>query len=117
MNMRSTRSMVRFSHPSNLAGGTNALLESGCEILVEAEFLRETSFASDLQEALRWDAGTTDTDNHSEAALSPQEDRTCRLPNGLSYGFGRLPRYWKPLHATPFMACSGGGWIVSGLVY
>lgn len=36
---------------------------------------------------------------------------------GLSYGFGGLPRYWKPLHATPFMACSGGGWIVSGWVY
>jgi hypothetical protein len=22
----------------------------------------------------------------------------------------------EPLHATPFMACSGGGWIVTGLV-
>ena len=36
---------------------------------------------------------------------------------GLSYGFRRLRRYWKPLHATPFMACSGGGWIVSGWVF
>lgn len=28
----------------------------------------------------------------------------------------RLPGDWKPLPATPFMAGSGGGWIVAGLV-
>lgn len=37
--------------------------------------------------------------------------------DGLSYGFGRLPRGWKPLPATPFMAGSGGGWIVNGWVF
>ena len=44
---------------------------------------------------------------------------TSQLPvdQWLSYGLRRLPSDWKPLHATPFMACSGGGWIVSGWVY
>ena len=31
---------------------------------------------SDVKEALGRDAATTETNNHSEAALSPQEDRT-----------------------------------------
>ena len=35
----------------------------------------------------------------------------------LSYKFRRLPRYWKPLPATPFMAGNGGGWIVRRLVF
>ncbi len=35
---------------------------------------------------------------------------------GLSYDFLGSCAMKEPLHATPFMACSGVGWIDTGLV-
>ncbi|WP_165354802.1 hypothetical protein [Tropicimonas sp. IMCC6043] len=102
MNMRSTRSTVTFSNPFTLSGYTGGLPAGEYEVLVEEELLQGLSFEAyrrtatflkvhgkgaragwselrvtterDLKEALRRDAATTDTNNHSEAALSPQED-------------------------------------------
>jgi hypothetical protein len=36
--------------------------------------------------------------------------------NRLSYDFFRSCATIEPPHATSFVACSGGGWIVNGLV-
>ena len=102
MNMRSTRSMVTFSNPFTLSGHPGELPAGDYEVLVEEELLQGLSFEAyrrtttyltvhgkgaragrsemwatterDLKEALSRDAATTETNNHSEAALSPQED-------------------------------------------
>ena len=102
MNMRSTRSTVTFSNPFTLSGYTGDLPAGDYEILVEEELLQGLSFEAyrrtatyltvrgtgaragrsemrvtserDLKEALSRDAATTETNNHSDAALSPQED-------------------------------------------
>ena len=102
MTMRSTRSTVTFSNPFNLPGYPGALPSGDYEVLVEEELLEGLSFTayrrtatymtvrgsgthagrtelraisnSDLEKALRQDADTSKANNHSEAALSPQED-------------------------------------------
>lgn len=104
MNMRSTRSTVTFTNPFALSGYIGDLPAGTYDILVEEELLQGLSFEaykrtatymtvrgkgahagrselrvtteSDLREALRRDATTTEANNYSEAALSPQEDRT-----------------------------------------
>ena len=102
MNMRSTRSTVTFSNPFTLPGYPGDLPAGNYEVLAEEELLQGLSFEayrrtatyltvcgrgghaehtelraisdSDLKEALSRDAAMTETNNHSEAALSPQED-------------------------------------------
>lgn len=102
MNMRSTRSTVKFSNPFTLPGYAGALPAGDYEILVEEELLQGLSFeayrrmgtylmvrgkgackwrnelrattGSDLTQALNRDAATAKANNHSEAALAPQED-------------------------------------------
>ncbi|MGB4952260.1 MAG: hypothetical protein WBO55_16685 [Rhizobiaceae bacterium] len=104
MTMRSTRSTVTFSNPFTLPGYAGDLPAGDYEVLVEEELLQGLSFEayrrtatyltvrgrgshagrselraisdSDLKEALSRDAALSQTNNHSEAALSPQEDRT-----------------------------------------
>ena len=104
MTMRSTRSTVTFSNPFTLSGYPGDLPAGDYEVLVEEELLQGLSFEayrrtatyltvrgrgshagrselraisdSDLKEALGRDAALSQTNNHSEAALSPQEDRT-----------------------------------------
>ena len=104
MNMRSTRSTVTFSNPFTLRGYPDDLPAGDYDVLVEEELLQGLSFEayrrtatcmmvrgkgahagrsvlrvtteSDLKEALRRDADTSEANNHSDAALSPQEDRT-----------------------------------------
>ena len=104
MNMRSTRSMVTFSNPFTLPGYPGDLPAGDYEVLVEEELLQGLSFEAyrrtatymtvrgkgahagrselrltteiDLTQALRRDADTSETNNQSEAAHSPQEDRT-----------------------------------------
>jgi hypothetical protein len=104
MNMRSTRSTVTFSNPFTLSGYPGDLPAGDYEVLVEEELLQGLSFEAyrrtatyltvrgrgrhagrselraisdnDLKEALCRDAALSQTTNHSEAALSPQEDRT-----------------------------------------
>lgn len=104
MNIRSTRSTVTFSKPFTLPGYPGDLPAGHYEVLVEEEFIPGLSFEAyrrtatyltvsgigshpgrielwaisegDLQEALRRDTDATETNNHSEAALSPQEDGT-----------------------------------------
>ncbi|RFP88610.1 hypothetical protein DZK27_08440 [Rhodobacteraceae bacterium 63075] len=102
--MRSTRTTATFSKPFTLAGYPGELPAGEYEILVEEELLRGLTFQayrrtatyltvrgtgahagrverrptteSDLKAALRRDQATTETNIHSVAALSPQEDRT-----------------------------------------
>ncbi|PRY84363.1 hypothetical protein [Donghicola tyrosinivorans] len=102
MNMRSTRSTVTFSNAFTLPGYPDGLPAGDYEVLVEEELLQGLSFEayrrtatyltvrgrsghaghtelraiseSDLKEALGRDAAMTETNNYSEAALSPQED-------------------------------------------
>ena len=102
MTMRSTRSTVTFSNPFTLSGYPGDLPAGDYEVLVEEELLQGLSFEAyrrtatyltvrgrgshagrtelraisekDLKEALSRDAATTETNNHSDAALSPQED-------------------------------------------
>ncbi|MGQ3486326.1 hypothetical protein [Roseovarius pacificus] len=102
MTMRSTRSTVSFSNPFTLPGYLGDLPPGDYEVLVEEELLQGLSFEAyrrttmyltvrgrgshagrtelraisekDLKEALSRDAATTETNNHSDAALSPQED-------------------------------------------
>ena len=102
MNMRSIRSTVTFSNPFTLSGYPGDLPAGDYEVLVEEELLHGLSFEayrrtatyltvrgrgnhagrtelratsdSDLKEALSRDAATTETNIHSDAALSPQED-------------------------------------------
>ena len=104
MNMRSTRSTVTFSNPFTLSGYPGDLSAGDYEVLVEEELLQGLSFEAyrrtatyltvrgrgshagrselqaisdrDLKEALGRDAALGQTNNHSEAALSPQEDGT-----------------------------------------
>jgi len=102
MNTRSTRSTVRFSNPFTLPGYPGDLPAGDYEILVEEDLLQGLSFAAyrrtatylivrgsgahagrtewrtiseaDLNDALSRDQAATDTTNHGDAALSPQED-------------------------------------------
>lgn len=102
MNMRSTRSTVTFASPFTLPTYPGNLPAGDYEVLVEEELLQGLSFEayrrtatylmvrgwgshagrtemrtisdSDLKEALIRDAATTETNNHSKAALSPQEE-------------------------------------------
>ena len=102
MTLRSTRSTVTFSNPFTLPGYPDDLPSGDYEVLVEEELLQGLSFEAyrrtatyltvrgrgshaertelraisenDLKEALSRDAATTETNNHSEAALFPQED-------------------------------------------
>ncbi len=102
MTMRSTKSTVTFSNPFSLPGYPDELPAGDYEVLIEEELLQGLSFEayrrtatylrvrgrgnhagrtelrtiseSDLHEALYRDQGTTEMDNQSEAALSPQED-------------------------------------------
>ena len=102
MNMRSIRSTVTFSNPFTLLGYTGDLPAGDYEVLVEEELLHGLSFEAyrrtatyltvrgrgshagrselraisekDLKEALSRDHDPTEMNNHSEAALSPQED-------------------------------------------
>lgn len=104
MNMRSTKSTVTFSNPFTLSGYTGDLPAGDYEILVEEELLQGLSFEayrrtatyltvhgrgshagrtelratteSDLKAAISRNAAVHWTNNHSEAALSRQEDRT-----------------------------------------
>ncbi|MCR9147093.1 MAG: hypothetical protein NXH74_07810 [Rhodobacteraceae bacterium] len=104
MTMRSTRSTVTFSNPFTLPGYPGDLPAGEYEVLVEEELLQGLSFEayrrtatyltvrgrgrhagrselraisdSDLSEALSRDQAATETINHSDAALSPQEDGT-----------------------------------------
>ncbi len=102
MNTRSIRSTVTFSNPFALPGYPDALPAGDYDLLAEEELLQGLTFEAyrrtatfltvsgaggqagrtemrsvserDLKEALRRDAATTETNDHSEAALSPQED-------------------------------------------
>ncbi|KAA9008366.1 hypothetical protein F3S47_11515 [Histidinibacterium aquaticum] len=102
--MRSTRSTVTFSNPFTLSGYPGELPAGEYELLVEEELLQGLSFEayrrtatyltvrgkgrhagrfelraitdSDLKKALSRDAALSQTSNHSEAALPPQEDGT-----------------------------------------
>ena len=102
MTMRSTKSTVTFSNPFTLPGYPGDLPAGDYEILVEEELLQGLSFEAyrrtatyltvrgrgghagrtelraisdiDLKAALSRDATTSETNNHSEAALFPQED-------------------------------------------
>ena len=42
--------------------------------------------------------------------------RVMRIYDSLSYDFPRFSAKVEPLHTTAFMACSGGGRIVGGVV-
>ena len=102
MNMRSTSSTVTFSNTFTLPGYPGDLPAGDYEVLVEEELLQGLSFEAyrrtanyltvrgtgghvgrvelrmiterDLKEALSRDHYPTEMNNHSEAALSPQED-------------------------------------------
>ena len=102
MTMRSTRSTVTFSNRFTLPGYAGDLPAGDYEVLVEEELLQGLSFEayrrtatyltvrgrgrhagrselraisdSDLKEALSRDQGATKKNDHSDAALSPQED-------------------------------------------
>lgn len=104
MTMRSTRSTVTFSNPFTLSGYPGDLPAGEYEVLVEEELLQGLSFEayrrtatyltvrgrgrhagrselratsdSDLKGALSRDQGATGKNDHSDAALSPQEDGT-----------------------------------------
>lgn len=104
MTMRSTQSTVTFSNAFTLPGYPGELPAGDYEVLVEEELLQGLSFEAyrrmatyltvrgsgshtgrtefraisdnDLKKALGRDAALSQTNNHSEAALSPQEDRT-----------------------------------------
>ena len=101
---RSTRSMVTFSNPFTLSGYPGDLPPGDYEVLVEEELLQGPSFEAyrrtatyltvrgrgshagrcelraifekDLKEALSRDQGANKKNDHSDAALSPQEDET-----------------------------------------
>ncbi|OSP53780.1 hypothetical protein [Pseudoruegeria sp. SK021] len=102
MNIRSSRSTVTFVNAFDLSGYPDELPAGDYEILVEEEILHGLSFEayrrtatylmvhgkggrggrtemrmiteSDLNGALRRDQAMTEKRNHSDAALSPQED-------------------------------------------
>jgi hypothetical protein len=103
MNMRSTRSAATFSKPFTLSGYPGELPAGDYEIVVEEERLQGLTFEtyrrtatylkvhgngahagrtelrltteSDLKKALRRDQAANETNSHSDAALSPQEDK------------------------------------------
>lgn len=103
MIMRSSRSTVTFSNPFTLSDHQGELPAGDYEVVVEEELLQGLSFEayrrtetylivrgtgayagrtelrttteSALKEALGRDAAKAETNNHSDAALSPQEDR------------------------------------------
>jgi hypothetical protein len=103
MTMRSNRSTVTFSNPFTLPGYPGDLPAGEYEVLAEEELLQGLSFEayrrtatyltvrgrghhagrselraisdSDLKEALSRDHAATETNYHSDAALSPPEDR------------------------------------------
>ena len=106
---------IMDNRSSENAEWDNDLLNLELADLLEAEFdLGLTGFTEDELNALMnsLEDGTGPQEGEDDIPDTP-EDPASRL----SYGFRRLPRYWKPLHATPFMACSGGGWIVRRLVF
>lgn len=102
MNMRSSRSTVTFSHAFALSGYPGELPAGDYEVVVEEELLQGLSFEAwrrtatylmvrgkgaqagrtemratterDLNAALSRNQVVTQSDNDSEAALSPQED-------------------------------------------
>ena len=102
MNMRSSRSTVKFSNAFELLGYPGELPAGDYEVVVEEELLQGLSFEayrrtatyllvqdqigrpgrtemrattdSDLKQALRRDQAMNEKTNLSEAALSPQED-------------------------------------------
>ena len=102
MTMRSTRSTVTFLNPFTLPGYPDDLPAGDYEVLVEEELLHGLSFEAyrrtatyltvrgrgnhagrtelraisenDLKEALSRDQGANKKNDHSDAALSPQED-------------------------------------------
>lgn len=102
MSVRSSSLRVTFQHPFSLAGFPDELPAGEYEVLIQEELLQGEGFEtyqrkathmtvpgrgdranwmelcaiieSDLEEALSRDTATTDANNHSEAALSPQED-------------------------------------------
>ena len=104
MTMRSTRTAATFSKPFTLSGYPGQLPAGEYEILVEEERLQGLTFEtyrrtatylrvhgnganagrtelrltteSDLKKALRRDQATNETNSHSDAALSLQEDRS-----------------------------------------
>ena len=104
MTMRSTRSTVTFLNPFTLPGYPDDLPAGDYEVLVEEELLHGLSFEAyrrtatyltvrgsgnhagrtelraisenDLKEALSRDQGANKKNDHSDAALSPQEDET-----------------------------------------
>ena len=102
MNNRSINSTVRFWNPFTLPGYPDEMPAGEYEVIVEEELLQGLSFAAyrrtatyltvrgkgrhagrtelravfgdDLNEALTRDQAIINTDNQSDAALSPQED-------------------------------------------
>lgn len=104
MNIRSTSSTVTFLKPFTLGKVPDELPAGDYEVVVEEELLQGLSFEAyrrtatylmvhgrgsragctqlraisegDLKEALRRDAATPKSHKKSDAALSPQEDRT-----------------------------------------
>lgn len=107
---RSTKSMVTFSNGFTIGDSQRELPAGTYEILVEEELLQGLSFEAyrrtatclmirgrgskagqttmqmttkeDLDHAIECDRAVSETTNNSEAALSPQEDTTCRHLNG-----------------------------------
>lgn len=103
MTMRSTRSTVTFSNAFTLPGYTGDLPAGDYDVTVEEELLQGLSFEAyrrtatyltvrgrghhagrtelraisdkDLKQALGRDAALSQTNDHSDAALSPKEDR------------------------------------------
>ncbi|GHF68780.1 hypothetical protein [Seohaeicola zhoushanensis] len=104
MTMRSTRSTVTFSNPFTLPEYPGELPAGDYEVLVEEELIQGLSFEayrrtatyltvrgrgrhvgrfelraisdSDLKQALSRDQGAAKKNDHSDAALFPQEDGT-----------------------------------------
>ncbi|WP_299751948.1 hypothetical protein [uncultured Tateyamaria sp.] len=102
MNMRSSSLRVTLLHPFSLADFPDELPAGAYEVLIQEQLLCGQGFETyqrtathitvpgrgdragwmelhmiserDLNEALSRDQGPTETNNHSEAALSPQED-------------------------------------------
>jgi hypothetical protein len=102
MTKRSTRSTMTFSNPFTLPGYPGDLPAGDYDVLVEEELIEGPGFTAyrrtatfltvrgrgrhagrtelraithaDLEQALSRDAAKTETNTHSDAALSPQED-------------------------------------------
>jgi hypothetical protein len=102
MSVRSSSLRVTFLHPFSIAGFPDELPAGDYEVLIQEDLLgghgfetyqRKATYVTvpgrgnragwmelhtiserDLKEALSRDQAATETNNHSEAALSPQED-------------------------------------------